>query len=289
MTSRPIEIRSDELTVAISPWGAEPHSVRDAEGHEYLWQAGAAWKRHAPVLFPVICRVPEDRIWVGNASYPMPQHGFARDSLFQVVDADYGTARFVLVASDETREHYPYDFGLGVSYSVTGNKFTVSFDVENRGDKPMPFSLGWHPAFIWPLESCTRKTLHEIRFDADETGTFRRVEDNLMTPDTFGSVVVDRKVELHQSLFDQGAVIMTDVASTSLVYSANSVHSLQLDWDNFTGITLWSKPDADFLCIEPWRGTPAPADFSGQFIDKPDNSVLQAGQRANFVAAVTLL
>jgi galactose mutarotase-like enzyme len=32
---------------------------------------------------------------------------------------------------------------------------------------------------------------------------------------------------------------------------------------------LWSRAGGDFLCIEPWCGMASPADFAGEFAQKP--------------------
>ena len=56
------EIGSGALRAVISVQGAELQSLRDASGEEWLWQAGPAWPRHAPVLFPIVGRLPGDTL-----------------------------------------------------------------------------------------------------------------------------------------------------------------------------------------------------------------------------------
>ncbi len=254
--------------------------MRDRDGHEYLWSGDEPWKRHAPILFPVICRVPEDRILVEDRTYPMPQHGLARDLEWSVVDSANDRATFVLVADERTREHYPFDFALAVTYTAGERSLTTQYTIENRGDVPMPFSLGSHPAFVWPLEDDSPRSMHEIRFDEPEVAPFRRVADNLLTSERFDNpAAVDRTMMLHDSWFTDGAVIMTDVASTGLVYASATGRQVRLTWEGFTGITVWSVPGAKFVCVEPWRGQPAPQDWTGQFAGKPGNVVLPPGGR----------
>jgi len=43
------------------------------------------------------------------------------------------------------------------------------------------------------------------------------------------------------------------------------------------------------VCIEPWRGLPAPADFDGQFEAKPGNVVLPPGGREELSHRIELL
>ena len=52
-------IGSGEITATINVQGAELCSLR-AAGAEYMWQAGPVWPRHAPVLFPIVGRLPDD-------------------------------------------------------------------------------------------------------------------------------------------------------------------------------------------------------------------------------------
>ncbi len=53
-------ISNEQLTIQVSPHGAELCSIF-ANGKEYLWQADPAfWKRHSPVLFPIVGSVWEN-------------------------------------------------------------------------------------------------------------------------------------------------------------------------------------------------------------------------------------
>jgi galactose mutarotase-like enzyme len=288
MTSS-IVARGEKIAVTIGHHGAEPISLRDEDDHEYLWSADDPWKRRAPVLFPVICRVPDDRIRVGDETFPMPQHGFARDLPWTVVDSADDRVSLVLVADDDTRRHYPYDFALAVTYVASERSLTTRYTVENRGDEPMPFALGSHPAFVWPLEEGQPRSMHQIRFDEPETAPVRRVVDNLLTDERFDNPAWDHVMTLNDAWFTDGAVIMPEVASQGLVYSSGHGRQVRLTWEGFTGITLWSVPGAKFVCIEPWRGQPAPVDFVGQFAGKPGNVVLPPGGREELSYRVELL
>ena len=45
----------------------------------------AVWGRHAPVLFPLVGRLPGDVYHHEGRDYKLPQHGFARDQQFAVL------------------------------------------------------------------------------------------------------------------------------------------------------------------------------------------------------------
>lgn len=284
-----VVLRDGVIRLAVSSHGAEPSSLRAPDGTELLWDARSPWKRHAPVLFPVICRVPHDEVTVAGDRFPMPQHGLARDLDFQVVETAGDRATYVLRTDASTLDHYPYEFTLAIGYLVAGGTLTVTYDVENNGPSQMPYALGWHPAFRWPLGEADAGGEHVVLFDEREPAPFRRVVDNLLAPEEHRSVVVDRRLPLRRELFDEGAVIMTDVVSRGLEYRAPDGHGFRMEWEGFGGITIWTAtPDrGDFVCIEPWAGSPAPVDFEGELVDHPGVQVLEPGERATHVVRLT--
>ena len=75
-------ILENELSrVTVQAHGAELSSFirKDLDNLEYIWPADAAvWARHAPVLFPIVGRLPQDTYTYLGQSYQLPQHGFAR-------------------------------------------------------------------------------------------------------------------------------------------------------------------------------------------------------------------
>ena len=81
-------IQNRHLAVQVDDLGAQLCSVRSPDGTEYIWQADPAiWGRHAPLLFPVIGRLQDGQYTLDGQVFSIPIHGFARDSLFQVVNA----------------------------------------------------------------------------------------------------------------------------------------------------------------------------------------------------------
>jgi hypothetical protein len=53
---------------------------------------------------------------------------------------------------------------------------------------------------------------------------------------------------------------------------------------------VWSKPDPGptFLCIEPWEGYADPADWRGDFRDKPGAFILASGADRKWSLEVAL-
>ena len=73
------------LTIEVSSHGAELSSLKCGDT-EYLWQADPAyWKRHSPVLFPIVGSLWNGKCRIGGKEFEMSQHGFARDMDFTLV------------------------------------------------------------------------------------------------------------------------------------------------------------------------------------------------------------
>jgi galactose mutarotase-like enzyme len=275
-----LSLRGGAGTAEISTLGAEPHSLRDRTGHELLWQAGPEWRRHAPILFPIVGRVPDDTVTVDGTTYPMTQHGFARDLEWDVVESDEASATLRLRDSDETRARYPFAFELTARYAMDDEGLATTYEVLNPGTTSMPVSIGSHPAFAWPLEPGTAKADHVVVFDADEPAPIRRLDHTLVLPEPQPTPIDGATLRLDPALFAIDAVVMDQVASRGLRYLAPSGRGLRMTWDAAVDVfVVWSRPTgADLLCLEPCVGGAAPVDFAGEMRDKPGVRVVAPGE-----------
>ena len=53
-----------------------------------------------------------------------------------------------MCSNEETKKNYPFDFELRVIYSLEGKTLKVKYDVKNKGDDTMYFSIGAHEAYL---------------------------------------------------------------------------------------------------------------------------------------------
>jgi galactose mutarotase-like enzyme len=280
-------IGSGRMSAAISAQGAELRSLKDARGVELLWQAGPEWPRHAPNLFPIVGRLAGDTLRHEGKSYRMTQHGFARDSLFRWTERSESRASLRLEANAATRAAYPFEFALDLIYMVENAALSATSRVSNPGDVPLPFCIGAHPGFRWPLADGIVQEAHILDFAAQEPGPARSIEDGLLGPAE--PLPFDgRTLELNPGLFAGDAVVMPSVASRFVRYAAlrsdgSAARSIMLSWRGYEDLGVWSKPTgAPFLCIEPWRGMASPVGWDGPFVEKPGVVLLAPGGVMDF-------
>jgi len=292
MSEELIAIGSGALTARINPLGAELWSLTDERGREYMTDADPAfWTGHAPLLFPIVGALKDGRYRLDGAEYALPKHGFARHACFAVLEAASDRAVFRLADSEQTREAYPFAFTLDMAFSVEGSTLRMAATISNPGERALPFSFGYHPAFAWPLPGGAAKADHRIVFEHEETGPIRRInpQSGLLLPDPLPTPVRGRELALDASLFAADALIWDRLASRSLRYGASGGAALEIAFPDTPMLGIWQKPGANYLCIEPWQGIADPAGYAGEFSGKPGIVILPPGETRSFRMDVSVL
>jgi galactose mutarotase-like enzyme len=286
--SQPVVITSGDLTARIDPLGAELVSLTDASGAEWMTDADPAfWTGHAPLLFPIVGRLAGDVLRVDGQEFPMNQHGFARKSMWEVVGAGADGVTFRLGDSGQTRAQYPFAFDLAVLYSLEGLTLSTVVRVNNPGDQPLPFSIGFHPAFAWPLPGGGDKAGHAITFDRPEPQDIRRLDSKGLLATSEPTPIRDRTLALDPALFAADALIWDHLASRRLEYRSPQGPWLEVAFD-LPQLGIWQKPGANFICIEPWQGHADPAGYTGEFAAKPGIVSLAPDEERSFRMDVTV-
>lgn len=287
-----VTITSGELSAAINPLGAELWSLTDASGAEYMTSADPAfWTGHAPVLFPIVGELNGGSYRNEGKTYALQRHGFARKALFEIAEAGRDIARFVLRDDEATRGVYPFAFTLELTYRITDATLGVTAIVTNRGGAPMPFSIGFHPAFAWPLPGGADKAAHRVTFAEAEPEPIRRLSqpEGLVLPDTFPSPVEGHGFTPDASLFAADAIIWDRLNSRVATFGPAAGTQVSIAFPDAPMLGVWQKPGASFLCIEPWQGIADPVGFAGELRDKPGSVKLAPGDEHRFRMDVSLV
>jgi galactose mutarotase-like enzyme len=276
-------IQSNQIKAEISAKGAELVRLQDSNGHDFLWNGDPTWwNGHAPLLFPIVGKVPNDKITVDGTEYSMPQHGFARTSNFVLARAGASECYFSLHTSSETLARFPFNFKLDVLYVIRGQSLLTQASVSNLCDRPMPISFGFHPALRWPLPEGGAKRDHVLQFDQRESEPIRRLQDGLLKLERYKTPVEGQLLHLNNSLFEGGAIVFDRLKSRGLNYVGPSGQSLRVEFSDMPHLGVWSKPGAGFICIEPWQGYAAPAGFQGELSRKEAMIEVLPGSTARF-------
>ena len=289
--SETIEIRAADGTAArIALMGAEPVSWTVA-GREYLWSGDPAhWNRHAPWLFPVVGASAGGTVRVAGQAYPMAQHGFARDLPFTVVAQAADLVRLRLADSDATRAHYPFPFRLDIEARVRPGSLDLDVTVANPGTEPLPYALGFHPAFPWPFADGERRAEggYRVVFERPERAMAPEVgPGGLLLREERPIPLAGDTLPLDPAMFTE-ALVFRDAASRTMRFVAPGGRTIAMAMRDYPHLAVWTKPAAPFLSLECWTGHADWAGFAGELSERESQRLLPPGAEARHGVALTL-
>lgn len=250
------------LEIKTTKLGAELTSIK-LDGIEKLHQGESHWKRHAPILFPIVGQLKNGETVIDGKIFKMGQHGFARDMEFEEISEN----KFVLKSSKETLEKYPFKFELYVEYMIKENELTTRYTVINKDVKEMIFGLGGHPAYICEYSTGD----YQIEFENKENEIeFMQLEDGLISNEKAPNFLKENKIDLLPDTFKNDAIIMKNIKSNKVFLINKKLNKklLEFDFTGFPYLALWSKIGAPFVCIEPWFNTTDKINSNGRFEEK---------------------
>lgn len=266
-----IELKSNEYSAEINPIGAELISFKK-QNINFIWKIDESfWNKTSPVLFPIVGRLKNDTYTIKNQSYPLPRHGFARELLFEIESQNPNEATFLLKDSTETLKKFPFQFELRISYILKENLLKINYDIKNNSDETMPFSIGAHPAFAIDLN----QSEYSISFENETRLVNHELEKELFSGRTNNIELVNSNLVINYSYFEKDAIVLKDLKTRKLTIAKNNNPYLRFDLGGFPHLGIWTKPNAPFLCIEPWCGYADKFDSNGNIFEKEAILVLQ--------------
>lgn len=284
------ELKNGNLTAKIDSFGAELISITGNDKTEYIWQRDEAyWANCAPILFPIVGRLNNGEYTLNNNKYKMNIHGFCRGSEFSLEKHADDKLCLKLSYSENTLEQYPFLFDLYITFILINNSLEVKYEVVNLDNKTMYFSIGAHPGFNIPWDKTSSFTDYYLEFEQKETAHIHEVTENkFLKRDTRLFLDNESKINLNHDLFKIDALIFNDLKSDLVtIKSTKSNKSIEFKYPDFTTLAVWTKPDAPFICLEPWFGHGDFYDYKGDFINRDGTLSLDASK--SFVCTHTII
>lgn len=250
-------LKNDYLQIKVKDTGSELSSIV-ANDKEYLWQGNPEfWGGQAPILFPFVGRFKNDQYLHKGKVYSVPQHGFYRkNENVTLVNKAVDCLSYALISSEETLKVYPFHFEIINNYSIEKNVISIVHEIKNTGNETMYFSIGEHPAFNCSLlnpkesfENCS------IEFNEIENAEIHLIQGGLISNTTESLLTNTNILELNSTSFDKDALVFKKMNSkrATLIHSTEG-KLVTLNYKDFPMLGIWSKPNAPFVCIEPWLG-----------------------------------
>ena len=254
------QLKNEFLSIAIKPIGAELAQINSTKNKTaFLWDANPkVWTNHAPNLFPIVGGLKNDTYYYNDKAYQLPKHGFIRyNEDIALVSSSESELVFKLSQNEKTLKSYPFQFNYYVIYTLEESTLNVTYKVENCDDKIMYFSLGGHPAFKCPVFKGETYGDYILEFEHNETAESYKLDQasGLISGQTKAVFDTDKTITLKGDLFSSDALIFKDLTSKKVILkSTEHGKILSVTYKDYKYLGLWAKPNASFICIEPWLG-----------------------------------
>ena len=270
-----IILNNNLITLTVNPLGAELQQFTHITHGNLLWQKNdQLWNRFAPILFPIVGRLLNDKYTLNHELYGMRQHGFARDQVFQVMEHSEDSITLRLTDNEQTRVQYPFAFELLVKYTLFKDTLEIDQRVTNLDSAELCYSIGGHPGF----HIDGKLSEYYLDFGSDYSVQQHLISGNYYNGKT-KEIQLSRKFQLSDDLFKSDAIVIKHPPFKSIGFG--KIHGpkiLSLYCDTWTAVGLWTKPGAPFFCIEPWWGWADSLDSSCNLRYKDGIIWLNAGE-----------
>jgi len=286
------QIQNEYLQVRANQKGAELANIFSPKKNiEYVWTADPKyWGRHSCILFPTVGKVTNDTYRIGEKTFSLKQHGFARNVDFTLIEHHGTNMVFELKSSLSSLEIYPYQFRLLVGYELLDNQVKITYSVENTDEQTIYFSIGGHPGFNVPLLSNEKRSDYSLIFDEKETVVRHLIDGGFFNGKTKTVLENDNRIPITNNLFDDDALVFRNMKSDEVsLENGQGEKVLTFNFAGFPDLGIWSQnAEAPFVCIEPWYGLADKVDADWDFREKDGVMKLEEGKKFECVHTVTI-
>ncbi len=271
MDNQFFSINNRFISISVNKNGAELASVMQIDKQfEFIWNANpTVWNRHAPVLFPIVGKLKNNKISFNGILYEMNQHGFARDSNFELINKTEKSLTFLMQSNKKTLEIYPFEFLFYIIYSFTEitNQLKITYKITNNSKVEMPFSIGAHPGFKLPIPDLNQ---YDINFYSLNNIERHLLEDGLFNDKTEHIKLENHHLKLNTALFDKDAIVLKNCNTKKIALKHQfSNYEVSCEFNDFNDLGIWAKKgNQAFICLEPWLGYSDNIDADGEINNK---------------------
>lgn len=276
-------VSNNDLKVVLSDRGAEMQSIIDRNGNERLWQGDPAyWTGRAPILFPVCGALKDDKYTLEGKTYILQKHGFARENDWTPEKISGDSAAFLLTRQDPG---FPFKYELRARFLLDGPSIHISYETRNLDDRVFCYGIGSHEAYAAPngLETC------RLLFDECETFATDELHGNLLSGKTTVLRENAHEFPLTWEYFKlRDSLIFRTLKSRGVTLIDNSTGlRTSISYSGMDVLLIWSKPGANYVCLEPWTNAPDFIDADSDITRKPGFIRLEPGNTETRTHTIT--
>ena len=189
---------------------------------------------------------------------PMRKFGFTDNGKFEIVSVSADSIVVKFVHCEYSKEAYPFDFDLFVSYKFSPKSYTMEMKFQNKSDIALPWGAGCHPFVTMPWNKGEKHSDYRMLLDNDSACYVDNAKGVLLPVDElkekcFGNIAMQGRI--HTGLKSGILKVGPKNGKEDITFIIN---------DGKVGPTFtlvnWGKPDeTPFWAVEPWMVAPLSA------------------------------
>jgi galactose mutarotase-like enzyme len=213
-----------------------------------------------PILFPICGNLPQNTYTDNGQDFQLKQHGFARDLPWNVVSQTRSELVLRLKSTPETLQQYPYAFQFTLTYALQGTTLRIQSQIYNASDRPLPFSLGFHPYFEVEDKTAIAFELPVAQVLDQKTGQ--------VSPYTGA---------LDLTVPELDVALSPVMGQQALLRDRHRQTAIEMTYDNcFSTLVVWTVAGKDYVCLEPWTGPRNALNTGNSLLQIPPQQTFQA-------------
>ena len=188
-----------------------------------------------PVLFPICGDLTDNKFVLNNKEYFLKQHGFARDSSWQIHEIeDQSGVVMKLTETQSSLNFYPFKFTVEMEIRLKTNSLEILSKIVNNSKKLMPFSFGLHPYF-------SIKDLKHVRIDGLTKECINQKK------------MIKSETNFELKRLSNGIDLIAGPTKSTVLFDLIDQVSLEMkSEDPFDLSVVWTDPPRQMVCLEPW-------------------------------------
>lgn len=204
-----------------------------------------------PVLYPTPNRVENGEFTFEGQSYPMSMHGMANHMAFEL--------QSTIIKNDEAQiigtldfskgslaySKFPFESILTMCVTITYEAVKVSYTVENKGDKALPYGIALHPFFMRLGKSQCRtsaKSIMEMTKEKLPTGQLVEVKGTRYD--------LSEYTDVESLQLDHVYTQIEEVPQAGIWYPEIGLKVELESSKEFTHLVVFTPEGQNFFCIE---------------------------------------
>jgi galactose mutarotase-like enzyme len=215
----------------------------------------------------LIGRLKDEEYEYNNELYKIKIHGFAKVSMFEIIEKNDNYVSLRITGSKDTYSMYPFDFDFIVSYELMDNIIKKQYMTINNGYKTMYYEVGGHEGYNLTFENNKIMDDYYIKFSDSSVYTYTTDSVIMVNKDLKEIDMVDKKLYLKPEVFKNDALILdcSRLKDRNVTLECgNKSRKVKVTFDDFDYLGIWTRPFySNYVCIEPWSSLP-----DCNFIDK---------------------